>query len=172
MEMGTALVGLQRLFFESQRPHLPAERRLFRAGRHAAQLLSSAILHAAVPPDSARLQLHEFAKCSKTGEECEAFFEVPRGVQLHEFAKCFKTGEECEAFIEVPQRRTHYRYRWFSPCRPLSPGKYSRCWSCPQCGGQGMQDPEAASSGTEWERLLLGGRPLGGDKAHGDQAGV
>ena len=53
MEMGTALVGLQRLFFESQRPHLPAERRLLRAGRYAAQLLSSAILHAAVPPDSA-----------------------------------------------------------------------------------------------------------------------
>ena len=55
VEMGHALVGLQRIFPESERAHLPAGGGLFWFGGHAAQLLSAAQLYEVVPSDQTRL---------------------------------------------------------------------------------------------------------------------
>lgn len=51
--MGDALVGLQRVFSESERPDLSAGGSMLRSGRYAAQLLSAPVLHAGVSPDQA-----------------------------------------------------------------------------------------------------------------------
>lgn len=53
VEMGDALVGLQRVFSESERPDLSAGGSMLWSGRYAAQLLSAPVLHAGVPPDQA-----------------------------------------------------------------------------------------------------------------------
>lgn len=55
MEMGDALVGLQRILFESERPHLPAGRGMLWFGWYAAQLLSAAILYEIIPQDQAQM---------------------------------------------------------------------------------------------------------------------
>lgn len=55
MEMGNALVGLQRIFFESERPHLPAWRGMLWPGGHAAQLPSAAVLYENISQDQAQM---------------------------------------------------------------------------------------------------------------------
>ncbi len=51
VEMGDALVGLQRVLSEPEWPDLSAWGSVFRPGRYAAQLLSDSVLHAVVPSD-------------------------------------------------------------------------------------------------------------------------
>lgn len=53
--MGNALVGLQRIFLESEWPDLSAGGGVFWFRRHAAKLLSAALLHESVSPHQARL---------------------------------------------------------------------------------------------------------------------
>lgn len=55
MEMGDALVGLQWIFSESERPNMSGGSGVFWVGRHVAQLLSAAILHEGVSSDQAQM---------------------------------------------------------------------------------------------------------------------
>jgi len=56
VEVGDALVGLQRAFPESERAHLPAGGSAFRAGGHDAKLLSDAFLFKAVSQNPPRME--------------------------------------------------------------------------------------------------------------------
>lgn len=55
VEMGHALVGLQRILFQPEWSDLSAGSHVLWAGRHAAQLLSAALLHESVSSNQARL---------------------------------------------------------------------------------------------------------------------
>lgn len=50
-DVGRALVGLQRAFYECERANLPVGSSMFRIGRDAAQLLSAAPVYEVVPQD-------------------------------------------------------------------------------------------------------------------------
>lgn len=66
MDVGRALVGLQRAFYECERANLPVGSSMFRAGRNAAQLLFAALVYEVVPQDFPQVEtdsLRDMSDC-------------------------------------------------------------------------------------------------------------